>query len=300
MNKTVLSLSLIVLSLPAVEVAAQSAPAAVGSADRVVATVNGEVITKAKLDLLWNRIGERTRVQYEKNGGGKAGFLENYVGKRMLLQEAQQNGFDQKPGVQAELEAAKESALFDLYVRDVIASSVVTDSDVRAFYNDNKGQFSTPERARVRQIFVSTANRMPSDAKTRLSQIMTQLHPEQVANPNTFPEKFAEYAQKLSEDKVNGDLGWVVKGSLDDELDNAIFGMPKQRMSGIIETPDGVRLVLVEDKEPASVEPFEKVSAGIREFLVAQNAQKVVAEVNKRTAQLRAKGKVQVFKENIE
>src|SRR5262249_5860582 len=96
--------------------AATAAPAA--DSEIVVPKGNAGPIRRGTLAMLGSRLGERARKQYEKTGGGKAGFLDNYVRKRLILQKVAASGFDKKPEVQAELDAARESALFDLYVRD--------------------------------------------------------------------------------------------------------------------------------------------------------------------------------------
>ena len=102
-------ITVLVLTLIATVAVAQQ-PAK--EAEKIVATVNGEVITKAKLDMLYANMNSQMRAQYDR-AGGKMAFLDNYVAKRLLLQEAAKSGFDQRPEVQAAAEAAKESALFD-------------------------------------------------------------------------------------------------------------------------------------------------------------------------------------------
>src|SRR5258708_6912045 len=57
------------------------------NAQKVVAVVNGETITAQKLDQLYARMGAQMRKQYEK-AGGKMAFLDNYIKKRLLIQEA--------------------------------------------------------------------------------------------------------------------------------------------------------------------------------------------------------------------
>ena len=97
-------------TLVALPLAAQ-APAAAQAQDpgrKVVAVINGETITRAKLDQLWERAGTQMRSQYEKNGG-KGAFLENYIGKRLMIQEALKTNFDKRPEVVAEVDAARES-----------------------------------------------------------------------------------------------------------------------------------------------------------------------------------------------
>ena len=53
---------------------------------------------RAELDRLWNRMGAKMRAQYDKGGNGKLRFLENYVGKRLLLQKAVTVGLSEVAG----------------------------------------------------------------------------------------------------------------------------------------------------------------------------------------------------------
>ena len=141
-------------------------------AKNVVAVINGETITAEQLEMLWNRIGAKMRAQYEKAGNGKMRFLENYVSKRLLLQLAAQSEFEKSPAVQAELEAAKEAALFDLYVRDVIAAQIVTEPMMRQFYDEHAAEFSRPETAKVRMIQISKHKHSVDEARQLISDIM--------------------------------------------------------------------------------------------------------------------------------
>src|SRR5713226_9105083 len=100
--------SLALVTLPLLAQAPQTTP----DAEKPVAVINVEVITAGQLDRLYDGIGAPMREQYAKNGG-KAAFLENYLRKRLVIQEALKAGYDKRPDVQSDMEAATESALFD-------------------------------------------------------------------------------------------------------------------------------------------------------------------------------------------
>jgi peptidyl-prolyl cis-trans isomerase C len=282
-----------------------SAPAATPVPANVVATVNGEKITAEHLDRLWNRIGEKMRAQYEKTGNGKLRFLENYIGKRLLLQLAAQSDFEKSPEVQAELEAAKEAALFDLYVRDVVASQIVTEAMVRKFYDENVSQFMHPETAKVRLIQVSKAEHAVSDARALLTNIMRDLFTVRFEKKNdrqALATAFGEAAKKNSNHASasnGGDLGWVSRDALDPAIRNAVFAMAPGAMSGLLETETALNLVLVEDRLPFWTEPYESARAGIREYLFSANQQKVVEAVSRATRELRTSSDVKLYPENL-
>lgn len=307
-------LLIVLAALSAVSAAARQAPAAPAAQDeakKIVAVVNGETITRAKLDQLYDRLGTQMRAQYEKTGG-KGAFLENYIRKRLLIQEALKMNFHQRPDVIAELEAARESALFDRYVRDVVSEPIVTEAAIRKYYDENKAQFAYPDRARIRHIII-TANQNGPNPRTKeqalelAKQVATELNQHRPVDKSpgairVFLSRFAEVAAKYSEDssaQSGGDLGWVDKGYLDTKFDEAAFNMPVGALSGIVETQFGYHLIFIEDKRPAGTEPFEEARHAIREFLMAQNATTVVERVNRLTNELRGTSKISVFPENL-
>lgn len=300
-------------ALAALPLAAQTAPApAQDPGQKIVATVNGETITAAKLDALYERLGAQMRQQYEKSGG-KMAFLDNYVKKRLMIQEALKVGFDKRPDVQAELEAAKESALFDRYVRDVVAAQHVTEAAAKKFYEENRDQFAYAESVKVRHIVIGVSEVGPRRktkeqaraAITALFADLRQYAPKPGATPaevQLFLNRFGEMARQHSEDgtaQEGGVLGWVEKASLDPGFGEAAFAMNKGTLSGVVESGFGFHLIFVEDKRPAGHEPFDEVKNSIKEFLMAQHAADVMASVNSLTNELRRNSKVAMYPENV-
>jgi parvulin-like peptidyl-prolyl isomerase len=302
MKRHLLSALALTVALPLV--AQTPAPAAQADAEKIVAVVNGEKITKEKLDQLWFRVGAKMRKQYEKTGGKQA-FLDNYIRKRLVLQEALKAGFDKRTNVQLEMEAAKESAMFDLYVRDVLAEEYVSEDQVREYYESHKSDFAVKEKARVCHIVITAKDEGPirrsrEQAMSIIGNVMAELHPYRTQAG--FGARFAEAARKYSEDGVReqgGDLGWVEKGLLDPKFEEVAWALRPGTMSGIVETPFGLHLIYLEGKQGESTEAYKQASADIREFLMAQNAAKVMETVNRLTSELRLTSKVSMFPENI-
>lgn len=294
---------LAVTVMAALPLSAQEAASPMAS--NVVAVVNGEKITAEHVDLLWNRIGSKMRAQYDKTGNGKQRFLENYIGKRLLLQLAAQSDFEKSPAVQAELEAAKEAALFDAYVRDVVASQIVTDAMMHKFYEENQGEFAHPETVKARVIQISTTKHSEEEARQLLSNIMRDLFTARISSGNNhqvFYSAFSEAAKKHSEHPTaanGGDLGWVPRESLDPALRVPVFSMKPANMSGILSTENAMYLVLVEDHLPSWVESFESAKPTVREFLLSQNQQKVVEAVARATRELRTSSQVTLYPDNL-
>lgn len=294
---------------------AQSAATAT-DAQKAVAVVNGETITVEKLNRMYLNLNAQMRKQYDDNGG-KGAFLENYIRKRLLIQEAIKAGFDKRPDVTASIESARESTLFDRYVRDVVAVPIVTEGETRAYYNDHPDDFATPEKVHVRHIVIAPleagpARKTKAEALERIEKVAAEIRAADAisakgtSNPETLAHfrsvHFSEAAKKYSEDgsaESGGDLGWIVKGQTDPVFEQAAWNMKPGTMSGIVESKFGYHLILIEGREKAGTESFEAVQPTIREYLLTQKASDVMATVTKLTNELRASSRISTFPENI-
>ncbi len=176
---------------------------------------------------------------------------------------------------------------------DLITTKKVTDNDVKKFYNQNKAQFSIPERVKFSQIFISYNENdikrkiTEADKEAQLSSAnIDQKVKEQMAkqdklakevqakaakNPSNFAKLASEYSQDKNSAKNGGDMGYITKGSLDKELENAAFSQKVGVVSPLIKTKDGYHIILVKDKAKEGVQPYSNVSADIKAFLTRQN-----------------------------
>jgi len=301
-------------STPSVQTAAATAQA--DDTKKAVAVINGETITVDKLNRMYNNLNTQMRTNYDANGG-KGAFLENYIRKRLLIQEAFKHGFDKQPDVAAAVEAARESTLFDRYVRDVVAAPIVTDKDIKEYYTAHPDDFATPEKVHVRHIVVGVTNVGPApktkaQALERIEAIASELHAADAATAQAKPDPatlaklrmahFMDAAKKYSEDasaESGGDLGWVTKGQLDSDFEAVAWNLKPGVISGIVQTKFGYHLIMVEGRQAPGTEPFEVVKSGVREYLMTQKAADVVNAVAKLTNELRDNSRISVFPENI-
>jgi peptidyl-prolyl cis-trans isomerase C len=306
------------LALASLAAVAQPAPQATTTAGtqaaqpKSVAVINGDVITADTIDSLYGRINQQMRAQYEK-AGGKGAFLDNYIRKRLIVQEAIKHGFDKRPDVQTDIAIAKESAIFEAYVREEVSKSVVTDADVKKYYDEHPSEFGTPEAVNVRHIILMVNGAGPKlktkqQAIDQLQKIAAGL--QEATKSFTTPEAkaealrqaFAEAAKKYSEDGVassGGSLGWVNRGSLDPKFEEVAFAQQPGTLSSVVDSSFGEHLIFVDGKRPAAMRSFEDAHRDIRTFLQSQHLGEVMAAVTKLSNELRTDSKVSLFPENL-
>jgi peptidyl-prolyl cis-trans isomerase C len=275
--------------------------------DPIVATINGEVITRSKLDMLYMNMNGQMRAQYDA-AGGKMAFLDNYIAKRLMLQEAAKSAFEKRPSVQAAIDTAKESAVFDRYVREVVAGAIVTEEMMRSFYDENKAKFALPAAVKAYHILITDNHRTPEEAAALIRRVQAELKAQQPsewtpATRQAFRKRFTDAARQWSEDgsaEAGGALGWIAKGNLDPKFEEVAFSIEPGVMSEPVQSKFGHHLIVVEDRRPAGFRPFEQVVPDIRELLVGQRSNDIMAAVKRITDELRKNGKVSIYRENID
>jgi peptidyl-prolyl cis-trans isomerase C len=295
------------LFFPALALVAASVLAQQPAEPKIAATINGEVLTVDDVNRMYAALAPDMRARYDANGGKKQ-FVQQYIGKRLLVQEALKNNFDKKTDVAGALRDVRESTLFDLYVRDVLAAGIVTDQEVREYYDQNKRNWATPEMLQARHIIatpggdkvMNTTGDNATDEDKALKKINDLL---EAASANKSSDAFSTLALRFSEDASapqGGSLGWFTRGQMVAEFDRAAFATKPGELSGIVKTQFGYHIILVEGHKPAGFKPFEDVAVEIRERLLAERADRVMTEVSALTMQLRQASRINVIDKNLE
>jgi peptidyl-prolyl cis-trans isomerase C len=282
--------------------------------DKIVAQVNGEMITQSQLDNLYDSLPFQMRQQYER-AGGKAAFLDNYTRKRLLLQEALKAGFDKRPEVQQAVDAAKESALFDRYVKEVVSQQIVTDEMVRKYYDEHHDDFNEPEQVKAYHIIVMYNGTGPKpktkeEAQAEIQKIASGLRDrakgwtqvDAAQQAHLMLSAFNDAAKQYSEDGTaprGGELGWFERGKMDKTFEDVAFGLKPGTMSDPFETRFGYHIVFVEGRKAARVTPYDEAKRSIRDKLIGEHTGDIMQTVQRLTDELKSTSKVAVYPENI-
>ena len=105
--------------------------------------------------------------------------------------------------------------------------SRLTDAQIQDYYNAHKDEYRTPERVHARHILLSTANK-PKDEVPKI-----QAQAEALLKQIKAGGDFAELAKKNSQDpgsaQKGGDLGWVSRGQMVKNFEDAVFHAEAER-----------------------------------------------------------------------
>lgn len=108
-------------------------------AETVVATVNGEQITLAQLDEALRALPDQYRGMFERS---KHVLLDDLIGRKLLLQEAQRQGLaaGEPDGSPLPSASAEREAVQELLRREVLDGLDVSEAEVRQFYEEHKDE----------------------------------------------------------------------------------------------------------------------------------------------------------------
>ncbi len=142
----------------------------------------------------------------------------------------------------------------------------VPEEEIKDYYENSKSSFKREDSVRASHILIMVNN----DAKPGEKQ-QTREKAEMIRQEIINGKDFAEMARKHSKDanaqKSGGDLGYINKGYMPPEFDEAAFALEKNMISDLVQTKFGFHIIKVVDKKPAGITPYDDVRDFISKFL---------------------------------
>jgi peptidyl-prolyl cis-trans isomerase C len=151
-------------------------------------------------------------------------------------------------------------------VRNAREHVEVPDEDVAAYFRDNGAKFQRPEQVHLRQILFRVDPAEPATAAAAEAKARAALARLRRGEP------FGPLARRVSEDEYrvkDGDMGFVHRGRLDAEFEEAVFAAEVGRPS-LARSLYGFELFEVMERQPATQLTFEQARPLIVDRLTRQ------------------------------
>ena len=150
----------------------------------------------------------------------------------------------------------------------------VTDADAEAYYKEHRSEFERPQRLKASHILVRVPPTGGSEAENK-----SKAKVEEAIRRAKGGEDFGKIARELSEDTATapqgGDLGFVGKGEMVPQFEEAVFALKKGEVSPQpVRTPFGYHAIKIFDVQDGGVQPFREIAARIKDKLVAERSER--------------------------
>ena len=139
----------------------------------------------------------------------------------------------------------------------------VSDKAIEDFYNKNKARFAQPEKRDLRVVLTKD--------KANAEQAKAALE-----SGDSWKEVAKKYSIDDTSKAAGGKLPAQAKGTLDKELDDAVFSAKKDELVGPVKTQYGYYVFSVSDVTEASQQTLPEAKETIKQTLQGQNQQKAL------------------------
>jgi peptidyl-prolyl cis-trans isomerase C len=229
-----------------------------------IAVVNNKPIPKAREDA-WVR--ELTKQGQPDTPEMRKMVKDRLIQNEVLLQEATKRGIPEKADVKFMLDIQRQNTLIQALLRDEMTKNPITDAQVQAEYDKQKGSVGSKEY-RARHILVENQ----ADAASIIEQLKKGA-------------KFEELAKKSKDTGSaanGGDLDWAAPDAYVKPFSEALMKLKKGETVDVpVQTQFGWHVIRLEDVRDTQFPPLEQVAPQIRESLQQQKAQAFVQNLTK-------------------
>lgn len=185
--------------------------------------------------------------------------------QQLLLREAREKKWHERPDVQAKLERARDTALAESWLQSVSEPppDYPGEDELKAAYESRKASLAAPRQFRLAQIYIACPKGTPAaeeqKAKAKLATVQTRL--------NSPTEHFAAVATAESEDAATsakgGEIGWLSDAQIQPELRAPIVRLRKHEISAPVRLNDGWHILKCLDRREAHTPTLDEARAGL-------------------------------------
>jgi peptidyl-prolyl cis-trans isomerase D len=148
-----------------------------------------------------------------------------------------------------------------------------TAGEIANYYEANTEKFTQPKRINVRHILLR------ADPKDAEGAAMARKKAESIREEAAGGKDFSALARQHSEDPGTkdrgGELGFISKGQVIPEFEEAAFGLKAGEISPVIQTAFGLHILKVDEIQEQKTDPLEKAKDQIRTLLQTRKAREI-------------------------
>ena len=145
---------------------------------------------------------------------------------------------------------------------------MVADPEMKRYYQEHRDRFALPEEYTLSQILIKPHSPDEvADARAKGREVTALLKQG---------ESFEDLALRYSDGPTasrGGRLGLVRQGELLPAIERGVSNLVPGGISDIIESPEGLHIVRLDDKKPKQFRPFEEVRQEIQALVFQQKSE---------------------------
>jgi len=262
--------------------------------DRIVAIVNSDLIMMSELKR--EMATEREQIEKRYRGDELSRHLQRAEGialttmieRRLQIQEAKAKSVEVTDNEvkQAIKQLAQQGEKLDekdptsmksvrdqltllkVVDREVRSGVMVADPEMKRYYQEHRDRFALPEEYTLSQIFLkASAPDEMANRKSKARDIMKLMK-----QGESFEDLALQYSDGPTASR-GGRLGLVRQGELLPAIERGVSNLVPGGISDVIESPEGLHIVRLDDRKPKQFRPYEEVRQEIQALVYQQKSE---------------------------
>ena len=188
---------------------------------------------------------------------------------KQAMEQMARQGTSLNPASPSDLQTVRDQLVLmrvaDQHIRGNI---MVGDSEMKRYYQEHRDRFALPEEYDLSQILIRPRSSDGlADALTKARRAMNDLK---------RGDKFEDVAKEYSDGDnalQGGRLGVVRQGELIPIIDQAIARLVPGGISDIIESPEGIQILRMDDRKPKRFRKYEEVRRELQDLVYQQKSE---------------------------
>lgn len=239
-----------------------------------VARLGNQQVSSEELQALMATVPAQTREQLRGNREALERWIRSRLAEKTVLEQADAQGWAQRPDVARQTRAATEQIVFRDYLRSVsqVPAQYPSMAELQQAYDAGKTNWQTPALYRVSQIF------LPVSDSASLETVRKQAA-ELSKKAQSAPADFAALATQYSQDRVTaergGDTGLQPLQQLVPEVRGAVARLKVGAVSDPVQSAAGFHVIKLTEQQPPRTATMEELRDQLTQALRAQRQEQI-------------------------
>nr|WP_290444617.1 MULTISPECIES: peptidylprolyl isomerase [unclassified Pseudomonas] len=239
-----------------------------------LASLGQQKVGSGELKALIAQLPEDARANLRGDRPALEAWIRARLAEKALYQQAEAQGWLQRPEIQAQTRAATEQIVLRDYLNSVsqVPDDYPSEAELKQAYEAGKAGLQLPVRYRLSQIFLRLENPRDDEALRKQAQALAK---QAQAGDADFAALAREHSQDTGTAARGGDTGLQALAQLLPEVRGVVPRLKVGAVSEPVQSAAGYHIIKLVEQQPARAATLEEVAPRLRQLLRAQRQEQV-------------------------
>ncbi|MDT8905796.1 MULTISPECIES: peptidylprolyl isomerase [Pseudomonas] len=239
-----------------------------------LARLGNQQVSPDELKALLAALTPQVREQMRGNRAALESWIRARLAEKAVLEQADAQGWRQRPDVERQTRAATEQIVFRDYLQSVsqVPAGYPSEEELKQAYDAGKANWTMPALYRVSQIFLAATEPQTFEAVRRQAIELSR-------KAQASPAEFAALANRFSQDRATaergGDSGMQPLRQLLPQVREAVARLKVGAVSDPVQSAAGYHVIKLTEQQPAREATLDEVRGQLTQALRAQRQEQI-------------------------